>query len=381
MNAAFRVDRVSSGEDWAAFGAFPFSVYEGDARWSPVQPEMTIQRLMQGSDRESSASWIARDGSRVVGRVSAMTDSIYSAKRGESTGFVGFFESLDHPDAAALLLARVDDWFREHEVVTAFGPSSLGLFEATGMLIEGFELPAVVGCAYNPPRYSECFESAGWLRDRALLGYSVPITGANEISERERSIGKRLLERLDLSLRLFTSNDTPDRLIDWFGAGDKNPWRHLELHWPLTRDEVNTFAKLAQTPGTGIHIGEIMLGNDVAVGVFVCQDDTNELMRELYAGVQHPTMTIVERLSNVRTVRSGAYGFLPEFQGVGLTAAIPLLLENLRSDYPKIEVLDLSWIDERNTPMVATAERFAGPPTRRWQLWSKRYEPNERSVL
>lgn len=370
-----RIEAVDSAEQWKQFAELPFAVYAGDSNWAPTHPDATIMRLSHRSPREQTKSWLATRDGNVVARVTAMTDELFDAQCGERTGFVGFFESLNDAAAEQELFACADRWFEERAVVRAFGPCSMNLFEVVGLLIAGADLRAVVGCAYTPTRYADSFSAAGWSPDRELLGYTLPITGADEVGERERRIGARLMERMNISLRPFAAGDSADRLESWFGNSDQNPWRHLELHWPLGAEDVGQLAALAQTPGTGIHVVEVMSNETTPIGVCAFHDDTNELMRELFSGVNHPTMTITERLARVETVRLVAYGFRPEFQQIGMSAAIPVLAEHMRSDYPQLRAIDFSWIDERNTPMVATAERFAGPPTRRWQLWSKVLQP------
>lgn len=369
-----RVQPVDSPERWTQFAELPFAVYAGDANWSPTHPDATVMRLSHSSPREQTQSWLAMRGTTVVARVTAMTDALFDAQRGERSGFVGFFESLNDPEAEAALFAAAEAWLCERGVVRALGPCSMNLFEITGLLTKGKEFPAIVGCAYTPERYAAAFAEAGWSPDRELLGYTLAISGADEVSERERRIGARLLERLNVVLRPFAPGDSAERLVAWFGDAEQNPWRHLELHWPLSSDDISQVAALAQTPGTGIHVVEMMLDEVEPIGVCVYHDDTNELMRELYAGVQHPTMTISERLARVETVRLVAYGFRPEFQQIGVSAAFPLLAEHMRGDYPLLKAIDFSWVDEHNHPMVATAERYAGSPTRRWQLWSKQLQ-------
>jgi hypothetical protein len=63
---------------------------------------------------------------------------------------------------ARSLLARVEEWASERGIGVVQGPCSYTMTQEAGLLLEGFDGPAVLSQAHNPPYYAELLRAAGY---------------------------------------------------------------------------------------------------------------------------------------------------------------------------------------------------------------------------
>jgi ribosomal protein S18 acetylase RimI-like enzyme len=106
-------------------------------------PELTRRRL----DAEHEPFWrhasrelfVLRDGRRVIGRIAAIADAAHDAAHADGRGFFGWLDCPDDPDAARALCEAAAQWLRERGYRVARGPLHLGLGEAQGAILEGFD--------------------------------------------------------------------------------------------------------------------------------------------------------------------------------------------------------------------------------------------------
>ena len=107
---------------------------------------------------------LVRDGAgTVVGRSTAHTDARLDARLGARSLLFGATEVADE-EAAAALVAALDERARAHGADQLFGPVSLLPNQAGGVITSGFEERGFVDSAWNPPRYPETYEALGFER-------------------------------------------------------------------------------------------------------------------------------------------------------------------------------------------------------------------------
>ena len=117
-------------------------------------PELTRRRL----DAEHEPFWrhasrelfVLRDGRRVIGRIAAIADAAHDAAHADGRGFFGWLDCPDDPDAARALCEAAAQWLRERGYRVARGPLHLGLGEAQGAILEGFDPRPDVLSPANP---------------------------------------------------------------------------------------------------------------------------------------------------------------------------------------------------------------------------------------
>src|SRR5688572_8487282 len=94
--AGVTLEPVTTPGQWREFRHVPRQVYADDPYWVPA-PGPAEKRLLDPARNPffrhaRMASWLARRGGEVVGRVAAIIDDNHNRVHGEKAGFFGFFE-------------------------------------------------------------------------------------------------------------------------------------------------------------------------------------------------------------------------------------------------------------------------------------------------
>ena len=118
---------VEGPRDLRRFIQFPYDHYRGNPYWVAPLPTDELARLTPGKnpyfEHAEAAYFLARDGGKTVGRVSASVDRNYDSFQGERQATFGFFEASSSKVAAALI-AVADSWARSKGAEVLRGPMS-----------------------------------------------------------------------------------------------------------------------------------------------------------------------------------------------------------------------------------------------------------------
>jgi hypothetical protein len=179
-----QVSPVSGKADLKAFVDLPWDIYKDDPAWVPPLKDEVHALLTPGKNpfHEHAAHqyFLARRGSKVVGRISAHYDKLALAMppeqgMGPGTGNFGMFEAKDGETAAALIEAA-EAWLRAEGMTHVLGPISLSIWEEPGFLVQGHDHSPTVMMGHNPPEYPSWIEAAGYAPVKTLNTYELDIT-------------------------------------------------------------------------------------------------------------------------------------------------------------------------------------------------------------
>ncbi|HQT94392.1 MAG TPA: hypothetical protein PK435_07140 [Thermoanaerobaculaceae bacterium] len=178
--AALRVVPVQTSGDLRRFVDLPWRLYAGDPCWVPPLKKQVRGALDKkhpfyadgAADREIFLAW---RGTRVAGRIAAITNRAHNAYHNDKWGFFGFFECEDDPEAAAALVEAAAAWVKARGCDTLVGPMSPSTNYEAGLLVHGFDTPPSVMMTYNPPRYAELLEAMGLVKAKDLFAYASPV--------------------------------------------------------------------------------------------------------------------------------------------------------------------------------------------------------------
>jgi len=209
-----QVAAASGPGDLRRFIDLPWRLYAGDPCWVPplrakVRELLDLRHPFYRDGAAEREIFLARRGSRVVGRVVAIANHAYNAYHKDRTGFFGFFECEDDQAVADGLLEAAADWLRSRGCDAMLGPVSPSTNYEAGLLVDGFDTPPTVMMAYNPRRYKELLEQAGLEKAKDLHAYLSEVHPASlerlarlaeRTSKREPGLVCRAanLERLDV---------------------------------------------------------------------------------------------------------------------------------------------------------------------------------------
>lgn len=174
---SLRIVPVSSEKDMDDFIQLPFAIYEGDPHWVPP----VLSHLRSFLDPKTGPFYeigevqlfLAKDGNRTVGRISAHLNFAYEKHHDTDTGFFGFFESIDDQATADALFQAAADWVKARGKKKLHGPLSFGIYDEVGLLIDGYRQRPVMFHTYNYPYYEKLVENWGFKKAFDWFAYII----------------------------------------------------------------------------------------------------------------------------------------------------------------------------------------------------------------
>ncbi len=161
LSPSSRVVAVTDRREAAWFRAAALAVYRNDPNWTPPLPgeeeeAFEPQRSLGLADARARR-WVLLANGLPVGRVAAFLPA-----RHPGVGYFGFFECPDDPSTARQLLRSAEQWMVLQGCQECYGPIAGSPRDRIGLLIEGFDRPALLFTPYNPPWYRRLLEEAGY---------------------------------------------------------------------------------------------------------------------------------------------------------------------------------------------------------------------------
>ena len=165
MNS-FALVEVNDQKTIQTFLDFPAQLYREEKKW--VRPldediEKVFDRSQNKKFRNGDAKrWILKDEKgQVVGRVAAFYDEASARKNKQPSGGMGFFDCINHTDAACMLFDACREGLNEKGLEAMDGPVNFGERDSFwGCLVDGFHEP-LYNMPYHFPYYQELFVAYG----------------------------------------------------------------------------------------------------------------------------------------------------------------------------------------------------------------------------
>ncbi len=239
------IERVGRAKaDLSRFFDVADRVYAGDPNWvAPLRND--VAKVFNDANpffrHGEMQLFIARRGSKDVGRIAAIVDRNHNAFHDEKAAFFGFYESTNDSQVAALLLEAAAIWGRERKMTVLRGPTNPTLNDEAGLLVDGFDSPPVLMMTYNPAYYVWLIEGQGFRKAKDLLAYWLSLEEeplqrlsrvADRFRKREPDVIVRNVARGGLAKDLLKIREVYNE------AWEKN-WGFV----PMTPEEMDFMAK------------------------------------------------------------------------------------------------------------------------------------------
>jgi len=200
------VERRSELKD---FIDLPWKIYAEYPKWVPPLKKEVRRMLDTGLhpfwEFSERILFLARRGSKTVGRIAGIIDRHHNEFHGEQMGIWGFFECADDPKAASSLFSSVETWARWKGMTFVQGPLNPSINYEAGLLIEGFEYPPALMMTYNPPYYPRLVESCGFTKEKELFSFLVK--WPYRLPEWLERLAERLAQKKGIRIRAFRLKD------------------------------------------------------------------------------------------------------------------------------------------------------------------------------
>ncbi len=300
--------------------------------------------------------WILTDEhNQTVGRVAAFINRRKAFTYQQPTGGMGYFECIDHDEAAKLLFDRCRDWLSERGMLAMDGPINFGENDSNwGLLVEGFMHPGF-GMSYNPPYYRRLFENYGFKFYFEQVSNHLDLT--KPFPERFWKIAEWTMRKPELSFRHFTFDQAGQFIRDMKEVYD-DAWKFHENFTPM--DEVTLRKGLEKAKAfADPEMIWFAYHLDEPVGFLIHFPDVNQILKHLH-GKMHLLNKIkflwLKYCKTITRSRIVIMGVKPKYQRLGIESGIFWHLNEKMKKRPHITEIELSWVGDFNPKMRALHE-------------------------
>ena len=377
-----RVEPVS-GRGVEAFIAAPQRLYDGNPYWVPPlalmeRAEFDPKRNPFLQQAEAALFLAYREDGQIAGRISAQIDPAHNRRHGEKTGFFGFFECENDPEAAAALLGAAESWLAQRGMERIRGPFSFSINGIAGVLADGFDSPPGIMTAYTHPYYLDLIEGAGFRKVKDLYAWRFDWTRPPPRAARNI---ERLRGRPDVTvrpIRMRRYRQEIRAILDVFNDAWSENWGFI----PVTGAEADNLASTLRPIVDPSVVIVVEVGGRPA-GIAVAVPDLNEAIRDL-GGKLFPLgfLKLLWRVK-ARRVQSGRLflvGVGKEFRSRDLAGLPYLLIDEIirRGAARGYRHAELSWTLEDNHAINAILHRMGCERYKTFRVYEKEIGSLER---
>jgi GNAT superfamily N-acetyltransferase len=362
---------VESPADLRRFIQVPYDRYRGNPYWVAPLPSDELVRLTPGKnpyfEHAEAGYFLARDGGKIVGRVSASVDRNYDSFQGEKQATFGFFEATS-PEATAALIAAADTWARSKGAEVLRGPMSFTTNDECGLLIEGFDLRPVLLMPYNPPEYAVWLSGAGLAKAKDLYSFRCPVPQV--LPPAYARIASRAHLQPGLTTRPIDMRRFDEELehvkVIYNSAWEKN-WGFV----PMTDHEIDHMASQLKpvVKAELIRFAEI---DGKVVAFALCVPDANIALQKV-GGRLFPfgIFKLLWALPRIREFRVMALGLGPGLRRKGIG---PLLIAEMAGITKRLGYTscDIGWILEENEAVHDMSRVMGGVRSSVYRIYERR---------
>ena len=173
------IREVSTKKELMEFIKFPDNLYSGNKYYIPALHRSEMLKLFPDGNPVfefcEARYWLAYFNNQVVGRVAGIINYSYNKKHNKNYARFGWLDFIEHKNVLKKLMQTVENWAKQNNAEFIHGPLGFSSFDASGVLVEGFdELPTSFG-HYNFSYYPKLIEALGYEKDVDWLEYNVKV--------------------------------------------------------------------------------------------------------------------------------------------------------------------------------------------------------------
>lgn len=365
---------VLTKAELASFVDFPHTLFEGDKNYVPELHIAQRDVLSPGKhpfhEHSEMKLFLACEGNIIKGRIAAILNNNHNAFKQTTDGFFGFFDLYDDAEVANKLLAEAEKWLITKGATKIIGPVNPSTNETAGLLIEGFDSPAVAMMTYNYPYYLDLLTAYGFKKNVDLLAYNLP---TNVVDKRslllKETIRKRLAER-NITIRQINLKDYKNE-VEKILKVYNDAWIENTGFIPMTDTEFKYLAKDLK----------MILDKDFcmvaehegkSIGFALAIPDINQTLIKIKRGRLLPTgiFKLLLGKKKINYVRVIALGVDKEYRRAGIEAFFygEIIQQAINK---KLKGGEASWILENNEMMNKGLIKMNAKVYKRYRILEK----------
>lgn len=370
-----RIIRAQSRRAVEEFCEFVYRYRGREPHWIP--PLRRDQRVLLDRSRHPFHEhaqveyFLARRNGETLGRIAAIENFAHNIHHHEKVGFFGFLEAVNDGAVFKQLLRAAEVWCRRRGLTALRGPCSFSTNEECGLLVENYDSDPAIMMGYHPPHYREHVEACGYRKAEDLLGYWL---GRDIFQDRilrlaravEKRLGREGLTAETRPVDMHRWREELDRVIQIYNGAWENNWGFV----PMTEQEI-TFIARELKPIINPDLARFVLINGEVGGFVLALPDYNIVLKHLEGRLGPKQIALALALrKQVKQIRLIMMGLLEDYRGKGLDIIMYRDIHDQCLNHG-IQEGELSWLLERNAPMVHAAEAMGARPFKRYRIYEK----------
>jgi len=375
INGGIMVSPVKDAAGLEDFLRFPWRLYQHDPYWvPPLLPEQRRfldQRTGPFFEIGEAQFFLAfRDG-EPVGRISAHRNRLHDEHHGPGTGFWGFFEAIQEPQAAQALFEAAAAWLRERGCHRLVGPLNFSIYDEMGLLVEGFDSIPAMFQTHNPPYYLDLVTSWGFRTAMDWVALKIPNLQDVDVQAMERRL-EEILSAQKVTLTTYNPRELARRAEEVFHLFNE-AWSVNWGHVPLTRRQFDhLFHEVKPLLRGGLV--QMVLDGERLVGFGIVLPDLNPLVQQLNGRLSpwdKLRLLYHARFGPVHKLRAMVLGIAQPYQLKRLHHAIILKTWIYVVQKTSCDFIDFSLIPGNLRHWIKVVQSFGGQIYKTFRLFER----------
>lgn len=367
-----QIKKVSSSKDLKAFIMLPFRLYKDDPNWVPNLISDDKKHLSPRHNpfflHSEAELYLALKDGRVVGRISAHTNTRHNLTHKDKAGFFGFFECENDPEIAKELLDTAIRWNKTKGRDKIYGPFNFTINDECGLLIDGFDTPPMIMNTHSLPYYQKLLEAQGFSKAMDMYAY---LSERAEMPERIERIAAAIEKRTGVKIRSLSA-DKKQRAED-IKTIFKIYAKAWEANWgnvPMTQEELEHLTKQL-LPLADPKLVLIAEQDNEPVGFSLAMPNFNEVLKVMHGRINPITMIKAmiaqKKISSARVITMGV---IDGYRQRGIDTLF--YYYSYKYGLPKgLTKGEFSWVLENNTMMLRVAEMLDAVKYKTYRIYEK----------
>ena len=320
------VKEVTGSRELKQFVHYPNAMYKDNPYYVPTLEKGDLDALDPKKNHAfefcEGKYWLAYDpDGRIVGRIAGIINRQYNAKTGTDYARFGFMDFIDDNDVVDALFDVVESWAREKGMKVMNGPLGFLEFDASGVLVAGFdELPTAYG-KYNFPYYETQLLRKGYRKDTDWVEFSVEMP--DNVDELFVRTGKLVAQRYHLHQADIS---TKKKMLSYFPQCARvlnETYRNIHGFSELSKEQVDDL--IAQfVPNLNTDFVSIILDEqDQVVAFGISMPSLSKALQKCHGRLfPFGFLHILHAIRHNDTLDLLLIGISQEYQGKGVNAMI-----------------------------------------------------------
>lgn len=334
-------------------------IYENDPHWvCPLDQDINAVFDPEKNVFHSHGTctrWVLKsDKGELIGRIAAFINEKKAYQHEQPTGGIGFFECIDHDEAAKLLFDTAKAWLEERGMKAMDGPINFGENDSFwGLLIEGFSTPSY-GMNYHHSYYKKFFDDYGFVTLYEQITNHLAVK--KPFPERFTKIAQWVAAKPGYTFQHLETGKLEKYAKD-FAEIYNDAWEDFENFVPLdTKGILESFNKMKIVMDEKLIWFAYVNGEPASVVVII--PDANQMIKSFKGklGLIEKLKFVYNRWKGVSRMRAVVMGTKKAYQKHGLESALFIKLKEYVLPKNQYEELELSWVGDFNDKMLALHE-------------------------